>query len=75
MNSIEKNAETDTAHRMRLVGHDKQPVDLSRDDHRDAFLKTIKAWGESMADNKDGSKYGYPDLQGVELQPYGTPYP
>lgn len=59
---------------MRLVGQDKQPLDLTQDAHLDAFMASVDKWGRAMADNKDGSKYGYPDVEGVELQPYGTPY-
>lgn len=59
----------------RLVGKDKQPVDLSREDHKHAFEDSFGKWGMSMADNKDGAKYEGIDLEGVELQPYGTPYP
>jgi 2,4-dienoyl-CoA reductase-like NADH-dependent reductase (Old Yellow Enzyme family) len=59
---------------MRLVGKDKEPVDLSREDHLHAFQDSFGKWGMSMADNKDGAKYQGVELLGVELQPYGTPY-
>lgn len=59
---------------MRLVGKDKQPVDLSRADHLQAFMQSLGAWAASMADNADGSKYEAIELVGVDYQPYGTPY-
>lgn len=59
---------------MRLVGNDKQPLDMSQDAHVEAFKNSMAKWGQEMAENKDGSKYGFPDIEGVDLQPYGTPY-
>ncbi|KAM0276748.1 hypothetical protein ACHAQH_006459 [Verticillium albo-atrum] len=59
---------------MLLVGKDKEPVDLSREDHMRAFEDSIGKWLRSMSDNKDRAKYRGIELLGVELQPYGTPY-
>ncbi|OAQ58918.1 NADH oxidase [Purpureocillium lilacinum] len=60
---------------MRTVGKDKQPLDLSRDDHKHIFLESLQKWWQGMASNKDGSKYGFIDIEGIKLQPYGTAYP
>lgn len=60
--------------RMRLVGRDKEPLDVSREDHRAVFEASMGKWAREMAENDDGSKFGYVDVEGVELQPYGTPY-
>lgn len=57
---------------MRLVGKNKEPVDLSREDYKQAFEVSFENWRQSMSDNKDGSKFGGVDLLGVELQPYGS---
>lgn len=38
-------------------------------------MKSMQKWSDGMANNKDGSKYGYIDIEGVDLQDYGTPYP
>ncbi|KAH7016019.1 uncharacterized protein B0I36DRAFT_41453 [Microdochium trichocladiopsis] len=59
---------------MRLVGRDKEPADLSREDHKHAFEDSFGKWWQSMSDNRDNSKFGGVDLLGVEFQPYGTPY-
>lgn len=59
---------------MRLVGNDHAPLDLSRDDHVAAFKQSVTQWQKAMADNKDGSKYGFADIAGIKLAPYGTPY-
>ncbi|KAI0890837.1 hypothetical protein F4806DRAFT_347314 [Annulohypoxylon nitens] len=64
-----------TGTQIRLVGKDKEPLDLSREDHRDAFLKSLEKWKQEMSENKDKNKFGFVDIEGLELQPYGTPYP
>ncbi|KAI1453251.1 hypothetical protein F4805DRAFT_470255 [Annulohypoxylon moriforme] len=63
-----------TGTQMRLVGNDKEPLDLSRDDHKDVFLKSMQKWAREMSENKDNSKFGFVDIEGVKLEPYGTPY-
>lgn len=59
---------------MRLVGNDKEPLDMSQDKYKDVFLKSMQKWSEMMANNTDGSKFGFIDIEGIELQPFGTPY-
>ncbi|KAI6781136.1 oxidoreductase [Emericellopsis cladophorae] len=59
---------------IKLVGKDKQPLDLSREDHLQQFNESMNKWAEGMADNADQSKYGFVDIDGVQLEPYGTPY-
>ncbi|KAI8955370.1 NADH:flavin oxidoreductase/NADH oxidase [Xylaria longipes] len=59
---------------IRLVGKDKEPLDLGRPEHKEAFYKALQQFQEDMANNADGSKYGFMDIDGVKLEPYGTPY-
>lgn len=47
---------------------------MSQDKHKDAFMKSMEKWSEGMANNKDGSKFGYIDIEGIQLQPFGTAY-
>lgn len=61
--------------RMRLVGQDKEPLDLSQDKYIGAFYGSLQSWQKKMADNADGSKFGFIDIEGVDLQAFGTPYP
>lgn len=35
----------------------------------------MEKWGKEMANNSGGSKYGYIDIEGLDLEPYGTSYP
>ncbi|KAI0451306.1 NADH:flavin oxidoreductase/NADH oxidase [Xylaria acuta] len=59
---------------IRLVGNDKEPLDLSRPEHREAFDTALQQFQKDMANNADGSKYQHMDIDGVKLEPYGTPY-
>ncbi|KAI1129678.1 NADH:flavin oxidoreductase/NADH oxidase [Nemania abortiva] len=59
---------------LRFVGKDKEPLDLGRPEHREAFDKALERFQKEMANNRDGSKYGYPDVDSIKLKPYGTPY-
>ncbi|KAK7974369.1 hypothetical protein PG989_016217 [Apiospora arundinis] len=59
---------------IRLVGNDKEPLDLTNDEHLAAFQKSMQQWGKEMGESKDGSKYGYVDILGTKLEPYGTAY-
>lgn len=59
---------------MRLIGKDKEPLDLSQDKYNDIFMASLQQWSEKMANNKDGSMYGFLDVEGLELEPFGTPY-
>lgn len=60
--------------RIRLVGKDKEPLDLTQDKHLEVFQKSMEQWGKEMGEDKNNSKYGYVDILGTELKPYGTPY-
>ncbi|GJC87463.1 NADH-dependent flavin oxidoreductase nadA [Colletotrichum liriopes] len=59
---------------MRLVGQDKEPLDVSQEKYKEVFEKSLAKWSAKMADNADNSKYGYIDIEGTTLQPFGTPY-
>ncbi|EKJ73732.1 hypothetical protein FPSE_06078 [Fusarium pseudograminearum CS3096] len=59
---------------IRLVGKNKQPLDLSREDHKKVFEESMQKWGEAMANNEDKSKFGYVDVEGTKLEPFGAAY-
>ncbi|KAI1872169.1 uncharacterized protein JN550_003888 [Neoarthrinium moseri] len=59
---------------IRLVGQDKEPLDLTQDKYVEIFKKSVEQWSKQMADNEDGSKYGYVDIEGTKLEPFGTAY-
>jgi hypothetical protein len=61
--------------RIRLVGKNKEPLDLSSNsEHKEAFYKALEQFQKDMANNADGSKFGYMDINGIKLEPYGMPY-
>lgn len=47
---------------------------MSQDKQVEAFKTSMETWSKQMADNKDGTKFGYIDIEGIDLQAYGTPY-
>jgi hypothetical protein len=49
-------------------------LDLTQDKHAEVFTNSFKQWVKQLLEDKDGSKYGWPDVIGTELQPYGTNY-
>lgn len=38
------------------------------------FQESMQKWGEGMAQNSDNSKFGFVDIAGVKLEPFGTAY-
>lgn len=56
---------------IRQVGKDQEPVDLSVQKNVEGFFQDIQKWQAGLADNKDGSKFGYADLS-MESVPYGS---
>ncbi|KAI1073552.1 hypothetical protein F5B20DRAFT_501760 [Whalleya microplaca] len=59
---------------IRLVGQDKEPLDLSQEEHMRIFTGSTEKWIQIMSQNKDNSKFGFVDIEGLKLEPYGTPY-
>ena len=51
-----------------------EPLDFSRETHKDVFLQSLEKWREDMKDNPTGKKYGYFDIVAMELKPYGIQY-
>lgn len=37
-------------------------------------MSSVEKWQKKMGDNEDGSKFGYADIEGLDLQAFGTPY-
>ncbi|RFU72886.1 hypothetical protein TARUN_9376 [Trichoderma arundinaceum] len=56
---------------MNLVGHDREPLDLSRADHEKVFSEAVAKWLELR--QKNGPS-GPPVIEGFDLQSYGTAY-
>ena len=61
--------------RIRLVGNDNEPLDFGRQDHMSIFIDSMQKWMEIMSQNTSKSEYGFVNIEGIDLKPYGTPYP
>lgn len=57
---------------IRQIGKDQNPIDLSDEKNFEAFQKDMGTWGQGMAEDKTGSKYGFVDIESVEAVPYGA---
>jgi 2,4-dienoyl-CoA reductase-like NADH-dependent reductase (Old Yellow Enzyme family) len=45
-----------------MVGKDKEPIDLSREENVNQFMKDLEAWEKKMAEDKEGKEYSYIDV-------------
>jgi 2,4-dienoyl-CoA reductase-like NADH-dependent reductase (Old Yellow Enzyme family) len=58
---------------IRQVGKDEEPIDLSKDENVQAFMKDMGTWGQKMQEDASSMNlYGYVDIQSAKSQPYGT---
>jgi 2,4-dienoyl-CoA reductase-like NADH-dependent reductase (Old Yellow Enzyme family) len=60
---------------IRQLGKDHQPIDLSVQENLEAFQKDMGTWGKGMAEDKEGNKYGYVDIESIPSVPYGGAAP
>jgi 2,4-dienoyl-CoA reductase-like NADH-dependent reductase (Old Yellow Enzyme family) len=60
---------------IRQLGKDQQPIDLSDEGNMKAFQKDMETWSKGFADDKEGSKYGYVDIESIKSVPYGGAAP
>lgn len=58
---------------IKQIGQDREPIDLTREENEQAFMKDMGAWGEKMSKNSDMVHYGYVDLETAKPLPYGAP--
>ena len=58
---------------IRQVGKDQQPIDMSKQENLDNFMKDMGGWGKRL--EEDAAKmnmYGYVDIESVKAEPYAT---
>lgn len=58
---------------VRLVGQDKAPIDMTKNENFEAFMKSMEKWVKENSEDKDGLISGWADIVGAELRPYGAP--
>ncbi|EQL04231.1 NADH:flavin oxidoreductase/NADH oxidase [Ophiocordyceps sinensis CO18] len=59
---------------IRAVGQGKEPLDFSREDHKKVFDESMQKWVEAQQADKEGAMYGYVDIRGLKLEPFGSSY-
>lgn len=57
---------------IRQMGRDQEPIDLSKQENEQAFMKDMGAWADKMAKDSAGVEYGYVDIFSAAPIPYGT---
>jgi hypothetical protein len=60
---------------IRQLGKDQQPIDLSVQENLEAFQKDVGTWSKGFEEDKEGSKYGYVDIDSIPSVPYGGAAP
>lgn len=56
---------------IRQIGKDQEPMDLSKDENVQAFMKDMGEWAEAMGKDSEMLKYGYIDITSATPIPYG----
>lgn len=57
---------------IRQVGRDQQPIDLSKQENVDVFLKDMGAWGQKLQEDAASmNMYGYVDLNSFKASGFG----
>lgn len=53
------------------VGHDQQPIDMSRQENKDAFMKDVQAFMKKMGEDKELKEFGHVAVS-QKAAPYGV---
>ena len=59
---------------IRMIGKDQEPIDLSKEENEQAFMKDMGHWTDLMAHDTGMYSYGYIDIESVRPNPYGVVY-
>lgn len=57
---------------IRQVGKDQEPIDLSKEENVEGFMKDMGVWGEKMAKDAEMVGYGYVDVESIKAVAYGS---
>lgn len=58
---------------IRQIGKDEEPVDLSVGENVEAFMRDVGVWMGKLREDKEWKVFGYADLTGAVIVPYGAP--
>ncbi|KAI7292317.1 hypothetical protein KC315_g19513, partial [Hortaea werneckii] len=56
---------------IRQMGKDQEPIDLSKGENVDAFMKDMGSWADKMGKDSEMQNYGYIDISSAAPVPYG----
>ncbi|KAI7579252.1 FMN-linked oxidoreductase, partial [Hortaea werneckii] len=56
---------------IRQMGKDHEPIDLSKGENVDAFMKDMGTWADKMGKDSEMQNYGYIDISSAAAVPYG----
>ena len=59
---------------IRMIGRDQEPIDLSLEEHEEAFKKDMGDWTSKMAHDTGMYSFGYVDIESIRPHPYGVVY-
>jgi len=59
---------------IRMIGKDQEPIDLSKEDNEQAFMKDMGHWSDIMAHDTGMYSFGYIDIESIKPNPYGVVY-
>ena len=59
---------------IRMIGKDQEPIDLSKEENEQAFMKDMGHWSDLMAHDTGMYSYGYIDIESIKPHPYGVAY-
>lgn len=59
---------------IRMIGRDQEPIDLSKEESEQAFMKDMGHWSDLMAHDTGMYSFGYIDIESIKPNPYGVAY-
>ena len=59
---------------IRMIGKDEEPIDLSKEEYEQAFLKDMGHWSDVMAHDTGMYSFGFIDIESIKANPYGVVY-
>lgn len=59
---------------IRMIGKDEEPIDLSKEEYEQAFMKDMGHWKDLTAHDTGMYSYGFIDIESIKPHSYGVVY-
>lgn len=59
---------------IRMIGKDQEPIDLSKEEYEQAFMKDMGHWRDLTAHDAGMYSYGFIDIESIKPHSYGVAY-